>query len=234
MGDFVRPEKGPWPEKAVLAFTRMEYRIFRDLVPGGKEKKPLWGMSRVTAWPDLVLIGPILGAPQAAMVLETLGRRGVGTFASLGWCGAIQPGIDWGDIILPESAFSEEGVSPLYREETGSEPGADPGLTARLQQVMDRRGMDYRTGRIWSTDAPFRETREKVTLHARAGVSGVDMETSAVMAVARFRNLAWTGLLVVSDKLWTEKWHPGFHSPELKSGLKTAAEAIVELMFEKR
>ncbi len=63
--------------------------------------------------------------------------------------------------------------------------------------------------------------------HAADGVLAVDMETSALMAVAAFRKLRWAGLMVVSDELWGEAWRPGFRSPELKRGLETAASVIM-------
>ena len=59
------------------------------------------------------------------------------------------------------------------------------------------------------------------------GLLAVDMETTALMTVARFRKLAWAGLLVVSDELWGEKWRPGFSSLELKTGLTKAVEVIM-------
>ena len=218
-----------WPRQAVLAFTRKELNILKRIKPGGQSRKPLFGgMTTITTWPDLVLAGPILGAPQAAMTMERLSREGVRNFISLGWCGSLQPDLVWGDIVMPETALSEEGTSahyPLY----GVPPEGDPVLTGRLSEAMKRRGIRFRKGRVWTTDAPFRETRDKVEQYSAQGVLAVDMETSAIMTVARFRGLSWAGLMVVSDELWGEKWRPGFKSRELREGLTRAAEVIMEV-----
>jgi len=209
-----------------LAFTRKELKIFRSMRPGGRERAPIFGLTKLTAWADLILAGPILGAPHAAMVLEHLSRRGVRSFLSLGWCGSLRPELVWGDIVLPVSAWSEEGTSAHYPLTDGPAE-ADHELGGRLAQTLNELGYKFQTGRVWSTDAPFRETRDKVKKYAAEGMLAVDMETSALMTVARFRGLAWAGLLVVSDELWGEKWRPGFESAQLEDGLTKAARAVL-------
>ena len=165
----------------------------------------------MTMWPDLVLAGPILGAPQAVMVMELLLRRGVTGFYSLGLCGSLQPGLVWGDIVLPRAGLSEEGTSVHYPlEGVPAEP--DRELFKKLEQTLIEKQYIFKSGRVWTTDAPYRETRDKVKRMTENGLLAVDMETTALMTVARFRKLAWAGLLVVSDELWGEKWRPGFSS----------------------
>lgn len=219
---------GPGAERAVIAFTRKELEIFKSLRPQGRDQGLIFGVVGVTAWPDLVLAGPVLGAPQAALVMEYLSRQGLRTFLSLGWCGSLQPGLGWGDVVLPESAHSEEGTSAHYPLDAPA--GADPDLCRRLAEELRARGHDFTRGRIWTTDAPFRETKEKVREHAASGLLAVEMETSALMSVAAFRGIAYAGLLVVSDEMWGEKWRPGFSSPELTAGLEAAAETILAVL----
>ena len=106
----------------------------------------------------------------------------------------------------------------------------DPNLSRILTDILDDRGAKYVRGGVWTTDAPFRETREKVAQYSDQGVLAVDMETSAVMTVARFRELRWAGLMVVSDELWGEKWNPGFSSKELAAGLDLTTDIILEAL----
>lgn len=219
-----------WPKRAILAFTKRDVETFQSLMPGGSGIQPiLGGMTKLTRWSDVVLAGPILGAPQAAMVIEILSRRGVEDFLSLGWCGSLQPSLTWGDVVLPLSAVSEEGTSAHYSSAEHSFK-ADLDLCRILSETMTEHGVGFTDGGIWTTDAPFRETREKVEKHSGDGLLAVEMETSAIMAVAAFRKVKWAGLLVVSDELWGEKWRPGFNSPELKSGLETAAKVIITVL----
>ncbi len=60
----------------------------------------------------LALVGPMLGAPQAVLVLEKLIALGVTEVMAVGWCGSLQPDVKIGDLVLPTGAFSEEGTSP--------------------------------------------------------------------------------------------------------------------------
>ena len=67
-------------------------------------------------WQDqsITLAGPAPGAPYAVMVLEKLIALGVQTVVALGWCGSLKPEVRIGDLIIPESAHSEEGTSGHY------------------------------------------------------------------------------------------------------------------------
>lgn len=73
-----------------------------------------------------------------------------------------------------------------------------PGLLALAESQLAFEGVPYRRGTIWTTDAPYRETRTKVRRLAAEGVLGVEMETSAVYALARFRGARGA---VSSDRL---------------------------------
>ncbi len=42
------------------------------------------------------------------------------------------------------------------------------------------------------------------------GVGAVDMEFSALCAVAKFRKIQFAAVLIVSDELWGDSWRPGF------------------------
>ena len=219
---------GAGPDQAILAFTPLDVKIIRGLNPGGRDLKPLLGgMTGLCDWPDLILAGPILGAPQAVMVLEQLRRRGVSVFWALGWCGSLRPELNIGDIVLPEAALSEEGTSAHYPLD-GPPAGADPELCRALKLGLEGKKIKHAAGKVWTTDAPFRETREKVRKYGEKGILAVDMEASALMTTARFHGLKYAALMVVSDELEGEKWKPGFDSPRLKESLKEAARVILD------
>jgi len=180
-------------------------------------------------WPNLILAGPILGAPHAVMVMELLGLRGSDTFLSLGWCGSLQPDLEIGQIVLPESALSEEGTSAHYPLNDGP-AGADLEWSKILAEGLEKQDLAFRAGRVWTTDAPFRETREKIKKYREEGILAVEMEASALMTVARFYDRAYAGLMVVSDEVWSEERKRGFDSKELTKGLTSAAETIVKVL----
>ncbi|MCF8061700.1 MAG: nucleoside phosphorylase [Deltaproteobacteria bacterium] len=179
------------------------------------------------ASPGLTLAGPSLGAPQAVLGLENMIALGARRVWATGWCGSLQPDLRIGDLVTPEDAFSDEGTSKHYPTE-GVEPKVDAGLQRDLDSILGRRRETARTGRIWSTDAPYRETLDKVCALRDAGLVAVDMEMSALLAVAAFRGVRLAALLAVSDELFDLRWRHGFSSGRLREAERTVAELLEE------
>ena len=177
--------------------------------------------------PRATLAGPFLGAPQAVLGLEKLIALGARRVLVTGWCGSLQPDLRIGDLVMPSGALSEEGTSKHYPLE-GDDPEADPDLRRRLADAVARRGLTARTGRIWSTDAPYRETRDKVRASRDAGLLAVDMEMSALLTVAAFRGVRLAALLTVSDELFDLTWRHGFSSDRLREADGTVAALLQE------
>lgn len=213
----------------VLAFTRLELEILGRKLGSGAPGGLMFGLARVVNFPQAVLVGPLLGAPMAVMALEELARKGVGRVVGLGWCGSLSPELMIGDILLPDSAFSQEGTSAHYPVEGGGHAPHE-GLAGLLAEGLNRAGTGFRRGAVLSTDAPFRETRELIERHRAAGALAVDMEAAALMRAARFLELEYACLMVVSDLVWPGRREKGFGSARLKAALTLAAEAIITIL----
>ncbi len=176
---------------------------------------------------SLTLAGPVLGAPQAVLVLEKLIALGSRVIIVFGWCGSMQPDVKIGDWLLPNYARSEEGTSTHYpmRSEKFS---PDTDLLARLQEHCQQKEVPVHLGPIWTTDALLRETVHKVRAYGKEGLLAVEMELSALFHVAAFREIRLVGLLVVSDELFTLKWQPGFGSTSFKHSCNQACHTILD------
>ena len=177
----------------------------------------------------LPLCGPFTGAPQAVMGLEKIIALGATRLWVLGWCGSLQSYLRVGDLVIPTSAISEEGTSlhyPLPSE--ALQP--DQNLTFALQEALRKKGEICRLGKVWTTDAPYRETKSKVKSYQDQGVLAVEMEMSALMTVAAYRGVKLAGLLVVSDELFNLTWHAGFKNPVFKTKRELAAQTLLGLL----
>ena len=175
----------------------------------------------------ITIAGPILGAPQAVLILEKLIALGSKAIVVFGWCGSLQSDLRIGDWVLPTSAHSEEGTSTHYPMDSAKYvPDAD--LVARLQDFCGQNGFSVRPGPVWTTDAPLRETADKVCLYGKDGVLAVEMEMSALFHVAAYRKVRLVGLLAVSDELFTLKWRPGFSSTLFKNSCRQATAALLD------
>ncbi len=174
---------------------------------------------------DMALVGPMLGAPYAVMVLEKLIVLGAKRILFFGWCGSIREKVRIADFVVSDRAVIGEGTSGYYPR-NNDYPRPSHGIIRAIEASLEEFSIPFHTGAVWSTDAPYRETRQKVLFLQSQGVLGMDMELSALFTVAQFRQVEIGALLVVSDELGTLRWRPGFSSGKFNRSRKIAAEVI--------
>lgn len=168
-----------------------------------------------------VLTGFGLGAPIVAAQAEELVALGATRLISVALAGGIQPTLEPGAIVVVRAAVRDEGTSYHYLP-PAEEVASDPALSMALADTLTRGGWPVQVGRTWSTDAPYRETREEVEHWAAADVLAVDMELAALLAVAQARGVRATGAVVVGDSLAGGTWRP----PERLDAMERSLEAI--------
>jgi len=173
------------------------------------------------------LCGPSVGAPMAVMTLEKLIALGGRRFVIFGSCGALAQDLAVGDLFLPTGAVSQEGTSCHYPLTTPPQPSAL--LYGVLTDFFgSKKGMVVKNGGVWTTDAPYRERRETIQQYQSQGVAAVDMEFSALLKVAAFRQVELAAVMVVSDLLYGDIWQPGFNSRPFKSSIQAVGRALFD------
>jgi uridine phosphorylase len=172
------------------------------------------------------MAGPAVGSPMAVMALEKLIALGGRKFIVYGWCGSFHRSLQTGDVLLPTWAVSDEGTSKHYPVE--GRPESCQKTRSFLEQGLAGQGHSVRSGPVWTTDAPYRESRQKTKALGDQGILGVDMEFAALSAVAAFRNVELTAVLLVSDELFHEQWKPGFSTKHFKEKSKAILNYLVE------
>ncbi len=146
-----------------------------------------------------------VGAPACAAGLEEVISMGAEAIVQFGCCGILNESLADGRIIIPSSAVRDEGTS--YHYLPGSEEIFADVLSVDLaEKCMRRHGIPYVTGKVWTTDAIYRETRELVEERKRQGCIAVEMEGSASMAVARFRKIPLIQFFYGADSLDGDSW----------------------------
>ena len=220
------PQLGP---VAVLAAADPDVRLLRAALGfSSDEGRPLHISRMYTAsdrHPGLCLAGPMVGAPYAVMLAESLIAWGARQILFLGWCGAVSKPVEIGDVVLPTSALIDEGTSRHYlpdiRESTPSAL-----LVEQLSAIGASDGLVIRKGPVWTTDAPFRETRDKVLACQSRGVLAVEMEASGLFSLGAFRCADVAALLVASDDLSDLSWRAGFKDPRFARGREAACHIL--------
>jgi purine-nucleoside phosphorylase len=175
--------------------------------------------------------GPYMGAPYATMIAETLIAKGSRTIVVFGWCGAISSDLSIGDIIVVDGALADEGTSRNYMEQSEAFPRVlpDPKLQQRLYDELTAKNLPVRRGTLWTTDAIYRETPKKIDYFRNKGAVAVEMECSALFAVAKYRKARIAAVVVVSDALLEGTWTPGFRSKPFKTSRKQVADTLLDL-----
>jgi uridine phosphorylase len=169
-----------------------------------------------------------VGAPGTIAMMEEMMACGAGLFVGLGWAGSLQPGAPVGSLLVPTHCVREEGTSPHYvADDEAIVP--DLRLVSLVSDVAAATREQVLPGGQWTIDAPYRELVSKIDAYRARGVLGVDMETSAMYALGRFRGVPVCNLLVVSDELW-ETWRPAFGTPELRVATERAQQLVLRLL----
>jgi purine-nucleoside phosphorylase len=217
---------------AVLAAAEPDVRRLRELLGFSADPGRPMHISRLytasESFPDVCLAGPLVGSPYAVMLAESLIAWGAQSLLFFGWCGAVSETVAIGDLVLPTSALIDEGTSRHYGA-AASESAPSAALVQKLSEVCTLQGINAHSGKVWTTDAPFRETPDKVFDYRRLGALTVEMECSALFTVGAFRSAEVAGLLVVSDDLSSLVWRPGFKDPRFARGREAACGVIGRL-----
>jgi|GEM_PF-112237 len=136
-----------------------------------------------------------MGGPSTAIAVEELRRIGVESLLRIGSCGALQSGIAVGELLLVQAAVRDEGTSRAYVPE-GYPAVSDAALLALCARSARRRGLKAHIGLVRSHDSFYIDGQEDVNrLWSGRGVLGSDMETAALLAVARLRRLRAMSIL---------------------------------------
>ena len=120
-----------------------------------------------------------------------------------GSCGVLDSALVAGHYILPTAAYRDEGVSYHYLP-VGDY--VDIPTAERLGEIFDGLNLPYVKGRVWTTDAFYRETRNNMAKRKADGCVAVDMECASAMAVGQFRGAEVYQFLYAEDSLDGDAW----------------------------
>jgi uridine phosphorylase len=153
----------------------------------------------------LAFFHPGVGAPIAAGLLEEAIAFGCRKFIACGGCGVLAKDIAVGHLIVVSGAVRDEGVSYHYLP-PAREVTANVDAVHALVDTLERRDIPYMVGKTWTTDAPYRETANKIARRREEGCLTVEMESAALIAVAQFRNVVFGQALYGGDDLSGSVW----------------------------
>ena len=200
----------PAPTRAVLCFfSQVIDRLRREGAPVLFELEAAHGIHPVFGFDAdggerVAVFHPGVGAALAGGFLEESIAHGCQRFMAVGTAGGLAPRAI-GHVIVPTFAIRDEGTSYHYQP-PGRSIEPTPDALDALLTTLKRHDVPFETGGTWTTDGFYRETRAKVDRRIAEGCLAVEMEASALFAIARFRGVPIAQLLTTSDDLSGDEW----------------------------
>ena len=174
-----------------------------------------------------------VGAPACVAGLEEVIALGAKKIMQFGSCGILDQSAAGNKMIIPTSAIRDEGTSYHYIEKSEEIP-AETASVNIARHCFEKHRIPYVLGKVWTTDGIYRETPGLIKQRKKQGCLAVDMECSASLAVAKFRNIPIIQFLFGADNLDAAAWEPrdiadyGFREANryILMGLEMAAEMM--------
>ncbi len=144
-------------------------------------------------------------AADTAITTELLCAVQIPTIIRLGSCGALREDMKIGDIVIAETTFRQEGVTPFYVEDAQFEPKSDRSLVNGLEEAAKKTGLTVHRGKVWSLDALLRQTRPNVEIAVAKGCIASDLVTSTFLTICNLNKIPAVAMLAVSDNVISGK-----------------------------
>lgn len=167
-----------------------------------------------------------MGGPTVAIALEELAHMGADTFIRVGSCGAVQPTMGPGDIVISTGAVRLGGTGNSYL------PPYYPAVptfavTRALVDAAAARNLPVRLG-IGAAGDAFYAPKEGRSEMAKAGVVSLEMESDTLYIVGQFRG--WrTGAIFATDGTPTEV-KPVWGEDAFRQGEKNSIDIAFDAM----
>ncbi|MCI8853446.1 MAG: uridine phosphorylase [Lachnospiraceae bacterium] len=184
-----------------------------------------------------------IGGPSAAIAMEELVNIGADTFIRVGTCGAMQPEILGGDLVIATGAVRNEGTSREYAP-IEYPAVANVGIVNVLMESARNLGYRSFTGVVQCKDSFYGqhspetkpvsyELLDKWEAWKRMGCLASEMESAALFTVAAYRRVRCGSVFLCVANQEREKLgleNPVVHDTE--SAVRTGIEAL-KLLIER-
>lgn len=178
---------------------------------------------------SVILYKTLVGGPATTSMMEEVHARGVENFIFFGSCGELTSNLKKGAFIIPTEAYRDEGTSYHYM------PASDfikVKTATQLEKIFKKKNINYELTKTWTTDAIYKETRDKTKKRVESGCKVVEMECASIMAVANARNINAYQFLYSDDTLAEEEWNIRTLRDDRSSILKECLKIAVEIVKE--
>lgn len=148
-------------------------------------------------------------------IIEMQWQTGVKNLIIFGSCGVLDSDAVKGKYIIPTDAYRDEGMSYHYAYPSDYITIKN---SRKLAEIFEHLKLPHTEGKVWTTDAPYRETKTALEKRKNDGCLAVEMELAGIQSVCDFYGIELYSFLAAGDILDGEKYLP--------DGLKKANHSI--------
>ena len=224
-------EATPFPERAVFAFLKEE--VIRNFVKnyGGvkicehhtvSKELPIYKINFKGR--EVCICQGAVGSAVSSEIVDWMIGHGVKKIVACGSCGALEHFAE-GELLIPTKALRDEGASYKYLPPSRFVE-IDKSAIKVIEETMKEKDIKYEECVTWSTDGFYRETAEMIAYRKKEGCTVVDMECSALAAVAKFREAEFGQVLFTADSL------ADVENYDARGFGRDAHESVLELCFD--
>ncbi len=193
---------GNVPAVCILEFDGdMTDRLVRDAIAQPFEPWACFHTSMFSMELEGVTCGIIartIGGPYAVLIAEQLQAAGAKLIIGLTSAGRVSPDLPLPCLVVATSAIRDEGTSYHYLP-PDIEVACKSPVVPLLERELITTGWAVRSGRVWTTDAPYRETKVQLEKWAQEGILAVEMQAASLFAFGIARQASVASVVMVSN-----------------------------------
>jgi len=174
---------------------------------------------------EILLVCPPMGS-YSGIILEEIISLGVEEIILLGGVGALDEDVEYGDIIVCNKAFCDEGVSALYGNVAG-ESYPNMYLTNAIKSSLLNFNLASRYGGIWTISNYYRVSVNRRHEMLSLGCLGIDMEAFSLFSICAYREVSIGGVFIACDSLSKGIW-----TPEKSSSNRALQDDLLKMAIE--
>jgi len=173
-------------------------------------------------------MGTGMGVPSHSIyVHELISEFGVKQLVRVGTCGALQPDLGIGDVVLAMASSTDSHINRIRFGGQDFAPVASFPLLLSAYEAAKARGMSVRVGGIFTSDTFYDDEPGSWKQWAAFGALVVEMETTGLYTLAAKFGVDALSILTVSDSLVTEV---AASSEERETGFSKMAELALDAL----
>jgi len=144
------------------------------------------------------IIARTIGGPYAVLIAEQLKAAGAKLIIGLTSAGRVSSELPLPCLVVATSAIRDEGTSYHYLAPS-KEVVCNSQVVPLLERELITTGWAIRSGKVWTTDAPYRESKDQLAKWSGEGVLAVEMQAASLFAFAVARQASVAVIAMVSN-----------------------------------